>query len=388
MRVLVALDKFKDSMSAETACGYVASVMAGMRGGWTIDACPLSDGGEGFSSILTKAAGGGEHSVVVTGPRGGKVQATVGLVMLARIPPAALAVLGEPPGTKSGYAAVIDMASASGLALLDLGNRDLMRASSRGTGELLLAAGRMGAHFIILGVGGSATHDLGLGALGAMGLGFEGNAREPLDPLVPADWGRLRAIRGAIPKPFPPILIACDVSNPLLGPRGALTVYGPQKGLRPADLPALEAATASVASLLCRHFGIGEHLAAAPGSGAAGGIAFGLMAAAGARIVPGFKLVSAWAGLEERISAADMVVTGEGRFDESSLEGKGPGSVARRALEQGKIVHVFAGQVALTRPIPGLCAHEISPRTMEFGAALAEAPALLCDSVRRAFRDG
>ncbi|HEY1848020.1 MAG TPA: glycerate kinase, partial [Opitutaceae bacterium] len=171
------------------------------------------------------------------------------------------------------------------------------------------------------------------------------------------------------------------------GPRGALSVYGPQKGLRAADLPALEASTARAASLLCSYFGLDESLAAAAGSGAAGGIAFGLMTAAGAKIVPGFELVSAWIDLEERISAADMVVTGEGRFDDSSLEGKGPGSVASRALAQGKIVHVFAGQVALARPIRGLFAHEVSPRSMELGAALSAAPALLTDSVRRAFQD-
>ena len=388
MRVLVALDKFRDSMSAEAACEAAASAIADVRGGWLVDACPLSDGGEGFAAILARSANGAERRISVTGPRGGRVSAPIGLVPMERIPGAALALLGPLPGGPAGTAAIIDMASASGLALLAPESRDLKRATSRGTGELMAAAAGMGAAAIVLGVGGSATHDLGLGALGALGLRFEGPSGRPLDPLVPAEWDHLRAIRGAIQNPLPPIAVACDVSNPLLGARGALAVYGPQKGLRAADMPALEASTARTAALLCRHFGKDECLAHAPGSGAAGGIAFGLAVAAGARVVPGFALVSAWIDLEERISAADMVVTGEGRFDDSSLEGKGPGSVAKRALAQGKIVHVFAGKVSLSSPIPGLYAHEVSPPAMEHAASLAAAPTLLPDCVRRAFRDG
>ncbi|HEY1848532.1 MAG TPA: glycerate kinase, partial [Opitutaceae bacterium] len=204
-------------MSAEAACDAAAAAIAGVRGGWFIDSCPLSDGGEGFARILTTSAGGTERMVSVTGPRGGRVQAPMGLVPMERIPAAAVAILGGPGGKARGTAAVIDMASASGLALLAPGARDLTRATSRGTGELMMAASATGAQIIILGVGGSATHDLGLGALGALGLRFEGSAGEHLDPVVPADWEFLRTIRGAVPKPFPRILIACDVSNPLLG---------------------------------------------------------------------------------------------------------------------------------------------------------------------------
>jgi glycerate 2-kinase len=387
MRVLVAFDKFKDSLPAARACSIAAEAIASARGGWVLDECPLSDGGEGFTDILTHSAQGTLRGIEVTGPRGGRVSSQFGLVSVDRIPEAARAVLG-PAVTRSGDSVgVVEMASASGLALLAPDMRDLMRASSLGTGQMLVAAAAAGARAILLGIGGSATHDLGLGALSALGIRYAGAAGEALDALVPADWRFLREISGSIPAGFPPILIACDVENPLLGIRGALAVYGPQKGLRPEEAADLEAETRRVAAMVCSHFGRTEELTEMPGSGAAGGIAFGLMAAANARLLPGFELVSSWLDLEDRLSAADMVVTGEGRFDESSLSGKGPGTVVRRALAQGKLVHVFAGEIALSRKIPGLLTHAISPPGMALAEALTGAPGLLSESVRRTLSD-
>ena len=203
--------------------------------------------------------------------------------------------------------------------------------------------------------------------------------------IVPADWPALRGIAGSVSDRIPPLFIACDVENPLLGPWGALAVYGPQKGLRPEQAPALEAQGARIAAMLCRHFGRSVELASMPGAGAAGGIAFGLMAAAGATLLPGFDLVASWLRLDERLAAADIVVTGEGRFDETSLSGKGPGSLVRRALALGKSVHVFAGEVALAAEMPGLLTHALTPPGMALSEALCAAPALLSDAVRRAF---
>jgi glycerate kinase len=134
---------------------------------------------------------------------------------------------------------------------------------------------------------------------------------------------------------------------------------------------------------MCSHFGRPEGVAGLPGAGAAGGITFGLMVAAGAVIAPGFDLVAAWLDLDRRIAAADVVLTGEGRFDDSSLSGKGPGEVVRRALALGKTVHVFAGSVALSRDIPGLSAHPITPPGVALDRALAEAPGRLFETVRR-----
>jgi glycerate kinase len=387
MRVLVAFDKFKDSITAAKACAAAADAIASTRGGWVLDECPLSDGGEGFADILTRSVEGTPRRIDVTGPRGLTVAASFGIVSADRIPDAARSMLGAAAGPGDSVA-VVEMAAASGLALLAPEMRDLMRASSVGTGQMLLAAAATGVRAILLGVGGSATHDLGLGALGALGIRYVGAAGEALDPLVPVDWPFLREISGAVPAAFPPILIACDVENPLLGKNGALAVYGRQKGLRPKDAETLETETARVAATLCRYFGRPGDLTGVPGAGAAGGIAFGLMAAANAKLLPGFELVSSWLDLEDRLSAADMVVTGEGRFDESSLSGKGPGTVVRRALAQGKLVHVFAGEITLARKIPGLLTHAISPPGMPLTDALKEAPALLSEAVRKALSEG
>jgi glycerate kinase len=275
------------------------------------------------------------------------------------------------------------MASASGLALLDGEMRDPLRASSVGTGQLIRAAAATRVRAIVLGAGGSATNDLGLGALGALGIGFAAEPGTNLEFPVPADWPRIWGIIGQLPKAFPPILIACDVDNPLFGPRGATAVYGPQKGLRPGDAAFFETQGARIAAMLCRHFGRPESLAAEPGAGAAGGIAFGFMAATGARLLPGFELVASWLDLDARLAAADIVLTGEGRFDETSLSGKGPGAVVSRALALGKTVHVFAGQVGPVKSLPRLFAHAITPPGMPLGDAMAEAPSLLSSSVRQ-----
>jgi glycerate kinase len=384
MRVLAAFDKFRDSISAAEACAIAAGAVAAARGDCEVDVAPLTDGGEGFTEILTRAAGGGETRHEVAGPRGGAVSASVGLVSLDRIPMSARGRLGTSADGREGVVAIVEMAAASGISLLAPAMRDPLRTSSVGTGQLMLAAAAAGARAILLGVGGSATSDLGLGALGALGIVCLAESGRRLVSPVPADWPSVRAIDGRILGSLPPIIIACDVDNPLLGPRGAVAVYGRQKGLRPGDAAALEAESSRIAAMVCAHFGRPVSLAETPGAGAAGGITFGLMAAAGASLVPGFDLVAAWIDLDRRIMDADVVVTGEGRFDDSSLSGKGPGSVVRRALALGKAVHVFAGTVALSRGIPGLSAHAITPPGTPLEGALAETAARLRRSVLHA----
>jgi glycerate kinase len=145
---------------------------------------------------------------------------------------------------------------------------------------------------------------------------------------------------------LPPLRIACDVDSPVFGALGAATVFGPQKGLNRADIPRLEAEGERLAALLCEHVGASAEHLTRPGAGAAGGIAFGLSVAAGARLVPGSELVSAWLALEQRLRACDCVITGEGRFDESSWAGKGPGAVVAAARAAGRPCAVFAGSVA------------------------------------------
>jgi glycerate kinase len=371
MRVLAAFDKFKDSLSARQACELAARALRSRRPDWMVDLCPLTDGGEGFAEILTRAAGGELAKFPVSGPRGGQVEAAIGLVSRAQIPAAARALLALPEG--AGAIAIADMASASGLALLPPGRRDPWQATSYGTGQLIRAAAELKAEGVLLGVGGSASNDLGLGALAALGFEFRSAAGAKLRPPVPALWPQLVRIEGELFASVPPIRIACDVSNPLLGPKGATAVFGPQKGLQPRDYDRLEAECARLAALLADACGTDGALAAAPGAGAAGGIAFGLMTAARARLLPGSDLVGAWLDLDARIAAADLVLTGEGRFDASSLGGKGPGALAARAARRGKEVHVFAGQVEAGAEAAGLRLHPITPAGMPLPEALRTA---------------
>lgn len=384
-RVLLAFDKFKDALTAPEAVAAVAAALRETQPGWTLDLAPLADGGEGFVSILTQAAQGREVPVVATGPRGERRPAGFGLVRVSSIPGRARAQLQLSGETNAdATVAVIEMAAISGLALLPQDQRDPWQTTTLGTGELMRAAAESGAVAVLLGVGGSATNDLGLGALAALGLEFTDAAGRPIHPPVPAEWTRIARLSGRLVAGLPPVYIACDVTNPLLGPRGAAAVYGPQKGLRPADHVRLENASARLADLLCRHWGQPPALKEVPGAGAAGGIAFGLMTAAGAKLLPGFELVSAWLDLETKLAAADIVITGEGRFDESSLEGKGPGAVAARALALGKTVHVFAGQVTAAAR-PGLALHAITPAGVPLAQALREAPQNLTSSARAVF---
>jgi glycerate 2-kinase len=402
MRVLLAFDKFKDSLTAREACELTAAVLRSRHGDWSLDLCPLADGGEGFAEILTNAAGGTMTQLSVTGPRGNPIEAAFGLVSLGHIPLAARSLLAlDFPGLLSPVArspqsaphpsplgadaavAVIEMASASGLALLAAELRDPWQTTTQGTGQLIRAAAEAGATGVLLGVGGSATNDLGLGALDALGLEFRTGTDERKSPPFPADWSGITRIAGAVTGTIPPIRIACDVTNPLLGPNGAAAIYGPQKGLKPGDLRRIEHEAARLALMLCSHCRQPDTLMDAPGAGAAGGLPFGLMTAAHAKLLPGFDLVSAWLDLEAKIAAADLVITGEGRFDESSLSGKGPGAVAARAHALGKPVHVFAGQVTAAAR-DGLRLHAITPAGTLLAEALRGAGANLTAAVQAA----
>jgi glycerate kinase len=352
-RVLVAFDKFKGALGAEAACDAARRAILRLLPGASVDSAPLTDGGDGFCRILTRAAQGELHQRFATGPRfegasAPAVPVAIGSVELERVPPRARARLGLDAELAAGVRriAVIDMASVNGLALVPRERVDVWRSSSYGTGELILAAHALGAGAILLGVGGSASSDLGLGALAALGLRFCSEHGDDICPPLPVAWPRISRIAGGPPSGLPALRIACDVDNPVFGERGAAAVYGPQKGLTRAQRPRLEAQGRRLAALLCQHFGASSEALTRPGSGAAGGIAFGLSVAAGARLVPGWGLVEAWLGLDDRLRAADWVITGEGRFDASSWQGKGPGSVVAAARALGRRAVVFAGAVS------------------------------------------
>ncbi len=377
MRVLIAFDKFKDALSARAAGEVAAAALRAKHPDWTLDVCPLTDGGEGFAETLTNAAGGRLELSEVSGPRGLRLPAPVGYLDALEIPAAARALL--PGAAATGRAAVIGLASASGIELLPRDQRDPWRTTTFGTGELVARAAAKRPAFILLGVGGSATNDLGLGALAALGFKFLAANGTPVAVPTPDTWAHITRIEPPSLH-LPPLFIACDVTNPLLGPRGATATFGPQKGLAAADVPELEAGMARLAALLCTACGKPPALADAPGTGATGGLPFGLMVGAGAQIVPGFDLVSAWLDLPGRLAAADVVLTGEGRFDATSLGGKGPGSLVAAAHRAGKPAHVFAGSLGLAATAE---LHAITPPDLPLAAALPRTAELLAVAIAR-----
>ena len=379
MRFLLAFDKFKDALPAQEACKIAARALGT---GVSTELCPLTDGGDGFCERLTHVVGGGLIAHDVTGPLGEPVRAHYGMVDAEKLPRAVREKLGL--AATARRVAIIEMAEASGLALVPAEKRDPWRATSRGTGELIAAAADAGVDAIVLGVGGSAMHDVGLGALTALGLECYTEDGARIDSPIPHTWAALAKVGGRL-RALPPLVVACDVANPLMGTFGAANVYAPQKGMLPEDFTRLEYMTGRMAALLCAYAKKHPLLCETPGAGAAGGLAFGLLCAADAKLVVGAELVSAWLGLEAKIVAADVVVTGEGRFDESSLQGKAPGAVVRRALELGKPVHVFAGAVDVKTPPTGLTLHAITPAGTPLADALAGAGGNLAAAVRAAF---
>ncbi|MGZ3300499.1 MAG: glycerate kinase [Isosphaeraceae bacterium] len=312
MRVVIAPDKFKGSLTALEAAEAMARGLSRVDPSAEIDRVPMADGGEGTVAALVAATGGSYRTVTVTGPLGDPVVASFGL-------------LGD------GRTAVLEMASASGLWLVPPALRDPLRATTRGTGQLLLAALKAGARRVIVGIGGSATNDGGAGlgqALGFRLLDTHGRELEPgggeLDRLARIERTDQVAVLGSAT-----IAVACDVTNPLCGPQGASAVYGPQKGATPEVVERLDRNLGHFADIVARDLDIAvRHI---PGSGAAGGLGGGLVAFAGGRLEGGVNLVIEAVNLRERLHAADLCLTGEGALDGQSAFGKTAVGVARLA---------------------------------------------------------
>ena len=379
MKILAAFDKFKDAMPADRACDAALSgALEALGEPLTLSHAPLTDGGEGFCPILTQAASGYMEHHKVSGPLGEEVDSPLGWVNLERIPESARKMLGS----KNGKLAIIEMASVAGLEQVPKAQRHPKHCTTRGVGELIRIAVAEGADAILLGIGGSATSDLGLGALEALGLEFCPNGQ-----VTPEQWSVIDQIKGSIEFTIPPIYIACDVDNPLLGTKGSAAVYGPQKGLEPKEIEAFDDASARVAKLLCKFFNQSESTLSAAGSGAAGGIGFGLNVALGAKYVFGFELVTAWLDLNGKIREADLVLTGEGKFDSSSLAGKGPYALLAAAYSNDTSAILLAGlaeeEAAQTvrERFPGTAIYSITPESTPLVQALKSAPDFLKQKV-------
>ncbi|MEO7981597.1 MAG: glycerate kinase, partial [Sporichthyaceae bacterium] len=291
---------------------------------------PVADGGEGTVAVLL-AAGWTPHLATVAGPTGVPVAT-----------PLALSPAGTAPRT-----AVVELAAASGLGLLPGGRPDPTGATTYGTGQLLSTALDAGVRQIVLGIGGSATTDGGTGMAAALGARFLDRTGTELPP----GGGPLRELAHIDVSGLDPrlrnveVVVACDVDNPLTGPRGAARVYGPQKGATPDDVALLEAGLVRLADVLLRE--LGADVASVPGAGAAGGVGAGALAFLGARLTPGIDLLLDLVGFDTALAESDLVVTGEGSVDAQTLSGKAPLGVARRAWAAGVPVLVLAGRVDL-----------------------------------------
>lgn len=318
MRIVIAPDKFKGSLTAPEVAAAIAVGVRRARPGAVVDLCPLADGGEGTVDALVAATGGRIERRRVTGPLAEmKVDAAFGV-------------------TGDGRTAVVEMAAASGLALLAPGDRDPMSTTTFGTGELLVAAAKLGVAEIVLGIGGSATIDAGVGCAQACGLPVilaEGEPVSATEPLCGRDLERVVLVKHGRGSPVERarVTVACDVTNPLFGPDGAAAVYGPQKGATPGQVAWFDAALRGLAE---RTGKLPE--AQMPGAGAAGGLGFGMLAYfPNATLRRGVEIVFDAVKLRDRLAGADLCVTGEGRLDSSSLHGKAPVAVADLCRELG-----------------------------------------------------
>ncbi|MFW5923799.1 MAG: glycerate kinase [Planctomycetota bacterium] len=325
MRVVVALDSFKGGLSAAEACRVVGEGLREASPETDVVTLPMADGGEGTVTALLNSRDEGQWvGRSVAGPlRKRTVNAGFGWF----------------PGDGT---AVVEMARANGLPLLSQRERDPMAASTYGTGQLLEAAVEYGAERILMGIGGSATVDGGVGAASAWGWEFIDKNRRPVTPA----GGHLSEIRHCIPPDnsrIPPVTVLCDVSNPLYGPRGAARVYAPQKGANPGEVAILEAGLVNLAR--CVEKDLNLRIQDVPGAGAAGGLGAGAVAFFGAELKPGVSAIIRETGLEQVLEGADWCVTGEGSFDRQSLDGKVVSGVVRAAQRKNVPVVVLAGQV-------------------------------------------
>ena len=359
MRILIANDKFKGSLAAEKAGFHIKNSLESVFPGAIIDICPIADGGEGTALAMTTALAGEWVRERTSDAHGRSIEAPFGWVA-------------------SSATAILEMSAASGLAIVQDIELNPFKASTLGTGILLQSALRRGAKRILIGIGGSATNDGGLGVALALGYRFKRRGQDfapTLETVLEADQ-----IERPTALPSCELIVACDVDNPLLGPRGATRVYGPQKGVR--DFTWFEQRLEHLADLTRRD--LGGDPRDIPGAGAAGGLGFGLMAFLGGRLVSGFDMVAAQVGLEARVAAADLVVTGEGRLDEQSLRGKGPVGVARLARQLGKKIVGVAGSVddspALRAQFDLLIG--IKPATMPLDEAMRRTGELLESAMR------
>jgi glycerate 2-kinase len=373
MRILIAPDKFKGSLSAQQVAENIALGIRDVIPGAQIEIAPVADGGEGTAEVICKARGGEWVTCHAHGPLGNPIEARY--VWLSE-----------------NASAVIEMSEAAGLRALKDGVRDVLRANTFGVGEMLLDGAKRGAREIIVGVGGSVTNDGGFGMARALGFRFFDQQDNEIEKT--ADLISVVRIEDPVAAGVSPattlesestsasggplqirIAAACDVKNPLLGQNGATRTFGPQKGATPDELEILERALTRLADTVTRELNC--DFRNNPGAGAAGGLGFGLMSFCRGELRPGFDVVADAVELEEKIRRADVVITGEGKLDRQTLEGKAPAGVALLAHKFGKRVFAVVGRAA-----PDEHVRDIFDGVYELGGSIPQARKLLRERAR------
>lgn len=370
MKVLIASDSFKGSLSSIRIGEAVAHGIRNIFKDVEIRIIPIADGGEGTVEALVTAGGGRYLYATVANPLAEPVQAAMGML---------------PDNT-----AVIEMAAASGLPLIPSTKRNPLITSTRGTGELIKAALDHGARRILIGIGGSATNDGGAGMARALGVRFLDQAGNEIEEGGAALVKLARIDTGGVDRRLNDIEITviCDVDNPLCGPHGASAVYGPQKGATPPMVEELDAALAHYAGVIEAQTGI--NIKNIPGAGAAGGLGGGLLAFTPASLKSGTEAVLDTIEFDKIVQDYDIVITGEGRIDAQSAFGKVPKGVGSRSKRHGKPVIAIVGSVGDGAEL--LYEHGIQAivpivnRTMSLEQAIAQAYELTVQAAERAFR--
>ena len=319
-RIIIAPDSFKGTLEARQVCDIIAGEVRKLCPETEILCIPMSDGGEGMCASYISLIGGERRSLGVTGPKGASVEAEFGIL---------------PDGS-----AVMEMAACAGLPLMG-GELEPLTATTYGVGELIEHIASLGCGGkLLLGLGGSATNDCGIGMAAALGYRFLDAAGEEVKPLA-ENLGKVEKIVPPGTSPDISVRAACDVDNPLCGERGAAAVFGPQKGLGPEQILPHDQAMAHFARVIKRE--LGRDVAEVPGAGAAGGLGAGVLAFLDGELTPGIELLLDSVGFDELLDTAELVITGEGRLDGQSTAGKVPVGVARRARAKGVNCIALAG---------------------------------------------
>jgi glycerate 2-kinase len=367
MRIVIAPNAFKGSLSALEAAEAIADGVRAAVADAELALIPIADGGDGTVDALVAATHGERNTLRVHGPLGDPVDADYGLI-------------------EQRSTAVIEMANAAGLALVPARQRDPRITTTYGVGELLQHAYDGGARHFVVGIGGSATNDGGAGMAQALGYHLLDASGYELQPGGLALQRLARIYVGGVHANWKEaaVDVACDVTNPLTGPSGASAVYGPQKGATLEVVAELDAALQHFAEVIRRDLGVDvEHL---PGAGAAGGLGAGLVAFTGARLRPGAEMMMETLHLDQRLAGAQLVITGEGRLDSQTARfGKGPAAVARHARNAGIPVVAIAGSVADEKELrllfDGLEATVVEPGSLD--EAIKQARPLLVRAATR-----